>query len=219
MFVSGVTRSDMELWKEVVNGNGAAFSILFDRYWPVIYKTAFSYIKDKSQCEEITHDIFLNLWRGRHTLTIRSFPAYLRAAARYHVYQFLKSAKAEPVQFIDDWEWVRTPEVTNAGDEKISLAELKADVNDLLEALPMRCREIFCMSRMEHLTNEEIADRLGISKRTVENQITRALKHLRVQLRTLTVSIALFVLLSGWDCGSNLARCPHMQQIIWKKLP
>ena len=85
MFVGGGARPDTELWEAVVNGSSTAFSVLFDRYWSIIYKTVFSYIKDRCQSEEITHDIFLNLWRGRHTLIIRSFPAYLRTAARYHV--------------------------------------------------------------------------------------------------------------------------------------
>lgn len=194
MFAEGKVRPDTELWEAVANDSTAAFSVLFDRYWSVIYKTVFAYIKDRSQCEEITHDIFLNLWRGRHTLAIRSFPAYLRTAARYHVYRFLKSEKASSVNYVGDWEGINIPHVANAGDERIASAELENYMGEQLAGLPIRCREIFYMSRKEHLTNEEIANRLGISKRSVENQITLALKHLREQLKMMIVCILLFVL-------------------------
>lgn len=196
----GVARPDTELWEEVANGSSAAFSLLFDRYWSIIYKTVFSYIKDGAQSEEITHDIFLNLWRGRHTLIIQSFPAYLRAAARYHVYRFMKSAKTSPIDYIDDWEAISAPEVTNAGDEKIAVAELETDMDGLLAALPPRCREIFLLSRKENLSNDEIAGRLGISRRSVENQITLALKHLRVQLNLLTICVALCIYVALGFC-------------------
>lgn len=193
------THSDAELWEAVTHNSNSAFSLLFDRYWSVIYKTVFSYIKDNEQSEEITHDIFLNLWRGRHTLMVHSFPAYLRASARYHVYRFMKSAKASPISYVDDWDGIPAPKVINAGDERINAAELETDVDGLLMDLPIRCREIFLLSRKEDLTNDEIAGRLGISKRSVENQITRALKHLRIQLKALIliVYVALYVYLSG----------------------
>ena len=183
----GVARPDAELWSEVANNSSIAFSLLFDRYWSVIYKTVFSYISDREQSEEITHDIFLNLWRGRHTLAIQSFPAYLRMAARYHVYRHMKSAKASPVSYVDDWNKITSPRTTNAGYEKIAMDDLETDVGKLLTDLPVRCREIFLLSRKEDLSNDEIAGRLGISKRSVENQITRALKHLRIQLKALTL--------------------------------
>ena len=179
--------SDSDLWKAITNDNHTAFSLLFDRYWSVIYKTVFAYLKDRAQSEEITHDIFLNLWRGRHTLTIRSFPAYVRASARYHVYRCMKSAITSPISYVDNWDAIPAPKVTNAGDDQILVTELETNVDGLLTDLPARCREIFLLSRKEALTNEEIATRLGISKRSVENQITRALKHLRIQLKALIV--------------------------------
>ncbi|MFC3197159.1 RNA polymerase sigma factor [Parapedobacter deserti] len=192
-FAMGGVRPDAELWEAVANGDGTAFSLLFDRYWPIVYKTVFSYIKDGAQSEEITHDIFLNLWRGRHTFQILSFRAYLLAGARYHVYRFMKSAKASTVKYIDNWDQISVPKVANAGAEKIATDEWETDIAGLLADLPARCREIFLLSRKENLSNDEIADRLGISKRSVENQITRALKHLRVQLKTLTYFVWLII--------------------------
>ncbi|WP_090974092.1 RNA polymerase sigma factor [Parapedobacter composti] len=192
-FADDAIRTDQQLWEAVVNGSDSAFAVLFDRYWSIIYRTAFSYVGDKERSEEITHDIFLNLWRRRHVLEIQSFPAYLRAAARYHVYKCLKAEKISMVQYTADWEAIESPLVGNDGDETIRHIELEQDVDRFLVDLPARCKEIFLLSRRENLSNDEIADRLGISRRSVENQLTRALKHLRVRLKTLTFCILLTI--------------------------
>ncbi len=71
----------------------------------------------------------------------------------------------------------------NDGESNIRYRELEKKVEEELEELPSRCREIFTMSRMQQLTNDEIAARLDISKRTVENQLTYALRHLRLSIR------------------------------------
>ncbi|WP_257670352.1 sigma-70 family RNA polymerase sigma factor [Parapedobacter tibetensis] len=178
-------RTDRQLWEAVVNDSTSAFAVLFDRYWSTIYRTAFSYVRNKEQSEEITHDIFINLWRRRHVLDIQLFSAYLRAAARYHVFKCMRVAKSSMVDYTDDWELIGTPSVENGGDERIRRAEFEEDIDNILVDLPARCKEIFLLSRRENLSNYEIADRLGISKRSVENQITRALSHLRIHLKTI----------------------------------
>src|SRR3546814_15198411 len=80
----------------------------------------------------------------------------------------------------------------NEGDERIRRSELESHVDQILPELPARCQEIFLLSRRDQLTNDEISDRLGISKRSVENQLTRALKHLRNHAKSLTVCAILF---------------------------
>ena len=75
------------------------------------------------------------------------------------------------------------PSVGNAGDEKMLIAEMDRKVKISLEELPGRCREIYLLSRQEQLSITEIAQKLNISKRTVENQLTIALKHLRTMLK------------------------------------
>lgn len=186
--------TDNELWEAVrQKGCATAFSKLYDRYWSTIYTTSFSYLKNAEQSEEITHDIFVNLWRRRHSLDIQSFPAYLRASARYRVYKNLKSEYSSPIQYIAAWDQVEAPSVGNGGEERIRQDEMQNHVSQILEGLPARCQEIFRLSRKDHLTNDEIAARLGISKRSVENQLTRALKQIRVHLRTIGICLSLLV--------------------------
>jgi len=164
--------SDSDLWSLIVTDNYRAFTVLFERHGLRLYKTAQKYIKDEAICEEVVHDLFLNIWNRRQHLAINDFNHYLKAATRYQVYNYLKRAKLSSE--------------LNKGQEKLLYLELEEQLNEQLNALSDRCREIFLLSRKEHLTSTEIGERLSISKRTVENQITIALKHLRINFKNIT---------------------------------
>ncbi|MDN5286901.1 MAG: polymerase sigma-70 factor [Mucilaginibacter sp.] len=176
--------SDSELWEAITLDDTKAFQTLFERYWAIIYGTAFSYLKDKEACSEIVQDIFLNIWQKRNEFEISCFKNYLTCAARYHVYKQLKAKRSSAILYIEDYDRITTQhQGINQGDENITYLELEQSVETSLYNLPKRCREIFILSRMDNLTNDEIAEQLGISKRTVENQITHALKFLRSLLK------------------------------------
>jgi len=185
--------ADNELWDKIKLGDSKAFDLLFERYWSAIYSTAFIYLKDQETCKEIVNDIFLNIWQKRHVLEINSFKAYLTTAARYHVYKVVKKEKLSPIQLIENYSEIpESKNSINLGEEKILYQEMENDIDSVLNTLPQRCREIFVMSRINHLSNQEIADQLGISKRTVENQLTHALKILRFSLKAMIFSMLFF---------------------------
>ncbi|MGX5819506.1 RNA polymerase sigma-70 factor [Chitinophaga lutea] len=175
---------DAVLWQAVQQDDRTAFRTLFDRYGGSLFHTANYTLRDKEASETIVHDIFLNLWTGRHTLDIRHFRQYILTAARYHVYKALKSRKALNLLHgtAGDMEPI-SPLTVNGGEAKVAEQSMRDSLRQQLNALPKRCREIFLMSREQHLSNQEIAERLNISKRSVENQITYALQHLRVHLK------------------------------------
>ncbi|MGN8070379.1 RNA polymerase sigma factor [Mucilaginibacter sp. SG564] len=182
--------SDSELWEEVTRDNPKAFETLFERYWSVIYSTAFSYLRDRETCSEIVQDIFLNIWQKRNEFKISCLKNYLTSAARYHVYKKLKVKRSTAILYIENYDHVSTVNnVTDCVDENITYLELEKSVEISLNNLPKRCREIFLLSRRGNLTNDEIAQQLGISKRTVENQITTALKFLRSILKNTAIII------------------------------
>ncbi|WP_066831253.1 RNA polymerase sigma factor [Rufibacter ruber] len=174
---------DAEVWQAIQQDDTKAFTALFERYWSRIFTTAFAHLKDREASEEIVHAIFLNLWNKRHQLQIESFPAYLKAAARYHVYRQMKQARVIPLYYTDQLEALPPLTQANTGEEALRVQELDHQLDYELEKLPKRCQEIFLLSRKEQLSNEEIAQQLGISKRSVENQITVALRHLRLFLK------------------------------------
>ena len=113
-------------------------------------------------------------------------------AIRYQIYNRLRAAKSPLIYETENVEFNMASD-SNNGAHKIEEQELHEEMYDYLKKLPKRCQEIFCMSRIDQLSNQEIAGKLGISKRTVENQITVALKHLRICFKHLASIIILFI--------------------------
>lgn len=190
--------TDHELWDSIREDNEQAFAKLFYRYSSRIYSTAYSYVRDPEACEQIVHDIFITLWTNRHSLNIQSFKAYLTSAARYRVYKHITACKIIPLDYREDME-VRDFSgyaSHNEGYSNLAYEDLEMEVDSHLQNLPKRCREIFVLSRKESLSNDEIAEQLGISKRTVENQLTYALRHLRFSLKDVSVVLIIFEALS-----------------------
>ena len=187
--------SDPELIAAIINNDEKAFNELFERHWARVYTVAHKYVRDEEACLEITHDIFLNIWNKRHQLNINSFKAYILTAASYHGIRKRQMLKAVPIDYVEDFGIDINPykEITlNAGETHIRQQEMELRVDTLLNDLPKRCREIYFLSRKENLSIAEIALKLNISKRTVENQLTNALKHLRTTLQYV-MTIALIV--------------------------
>src|SRR5690606_11057630 len=111
----------------------------------------------------------------------------------YHVYKELKKRKALAIFYTD--ELTETGEaMANQGEERLIYQDAERHVDNSLQSLPARCQEIYFMSRKEHLTNEEIANRLGISKRTVEKQISEALRQITVHIRVMAILLGWFML-------------------------
>ena len=180
--------TDHELWEAIKNNDEQAFAKLFYRYSTKIYSKAYSIIRDKEACEQIVHDLFLGLWNSRNVLQIDSFSAYLTSAARYQIYKHKYSSKVIPIEYKEVPEEMvyLNHNSHNEGYNRLVEQELELEVDSCLSALPKRCQEIYIMSRRQQLSNDEIADELGISKRTVENQITNALKHLRFSFKDIS---------------------------------
>lgn len=188
------TPSDAELWDAIKQGDAKSFEVLFERYWAPVFTTAFSYCKDREACADIVHDLFLTLWQKRGQLQIDSFPSYLKAAARYHIFRHLRTAKVKPLEYTENISPFASGLVAHHGEEQMLYLELETKVESYLESLPKRCREIFLLSRKEHLSNDEIALRLQISKRSVENQLTHALQHLKLSMKDLVTMLILWTL-------------------------
>lgn len=186
-------KSDSDLWNDIRNDDGLAFDVLFNRYWARLYKIAFRQLHDEAASLEIVHDVFVSLWNRRKELEINLFPNFLLTAVRYQLYSRLKSPKLSLVYKADFSENDHSSE-SNSGDMRFRDFELQHELDVYLNQLPKRCHEIFQLSRIEHMSNKDIAERLGVSKKTVENQLTVALKHLRVAFKNIASFILLLLL-------------------------
>jgi RNA polymerase sigma-70 factor (ECF subfamily) len=184
-------KSDSDLWNDIRNNDGLAFDMLFDRYWVRMYKIAFRQLNEEAASLEIVHDVFLSLWERRKALEINAFPNFLLTAVRYQLYSKAKSPKLSLV-YKADYDEADDSTVLNSGEAHIREIELQKELDKYLSQLPKRCYEIFYLSRVEHLSNQDIADRLGVSKKTIENQLTIALKHVRLAMKNIASLILLF---------------------------
>jgi RNA polymerase sigma factor (sigma-70 family) len=169
-------------------GSEQAFSTLYKRYWEKAYLTAGKKLNDKELAKEIVHDIFLDLWKRRQELVITHFPAYLNKAVNYRIINAL--VQKRDTFFFDLLE---NPQASfYEADLGIREKELIDLVSSWIEVLPEKRREIFVKHYFHHLTTEEIADSLQISRKTVQNQLSLSIQYLRAHYgHLLSVAILL----------------------------
>lgn len=175
-----------EYVKALSNGDSKAFELLFLRYQPKLVYFFAGFVHDNDIAQDLAQDLFFNLWNNRTKLSdIRSFQSYLYQMARNILYNYydhsLVQEKYGAVQFL-------SPSVSDDLEEQLFASELQALINLKVDQMPPQRKLIFRMSRMEGLSNEDIANQLNINKRTVENHLTAALADLRKMLK-----VALFV--------------------------
>jgi RNA polymerase sigma-70 factor (ECF subfamily) len=186
--------TDTELFAAVKLNDEKAFNTLFDRYWIIVYKKAFLYLHNPEVCAEIVNDVFIAIWHKRHVLQIITFKNYLAAAVRYRIYNHIRNVKHSPLTYLENYDsvdYVITAD--NQGEQHLSFTDMMNGLQLALNKLPVRCKEIFILSKIDQLSNTEIADKLAISKRSVENQLSSAIKYLRIRLKHfMTLLIILF---------------------------
>lgn len=180
--------TDIELWDSIVlKDDDKAFALFFDRYWLRLYKTALHFSKDEEMSKDIVNDIFLTIWNRRQLLQIDDFVAYLNAATRFQVFRLLKKKKAAKVSYVEEFPDHMQAEIQNEAIYNLDKFDLEIQLNEELKKLPKRSATIFHMSRVQQLKNDEIAQILGITKHSVENQLSHAMKHLQIAFKNLPV--------------------------------
>lgn len=171
--------SDQELVELIRGDNHEAFEALYDRHWSKLYQSAFNVCREREACMDICQEIFIWFWEHRTSVIFTSsVQGYLLAAVKYKMISYIRKGKVKE-NFV-----VISKNLTDSYtiEESIEVKELQSIIGQFINALPEKCGEIFKMSRNEHLSNKEIASKLGISEKTVENQITIALRKLKGSL-------------------------------------
>ncbi|MGE7773280.1 RNA polymerase sigma-70 factor [Chitinophaga sp. NPDC101104] len=184
------TYTDSELLEHLKAGDRLAFEEIYRRYWRDMYRTAWLMLHDDAASTDIVQDIFVWCWEKRGLMAVSSLGGYLNMAVRYKVANYIRREKVRTGLFAEA-EILQIPEPVQ--EMTLELKELRAIIAQFTEELPGRCRDIFYLSRFEYLSNKEIAARLGISEKTVENQLTIALKRLRTRLGALSAWAVLFL--------------------------
>lgn len=173
--------SDAELLAALTGGDRHAFTAIYHRHWPVLYRTAFRRLKDVQKSEDIVQDIFVRLWSRRLEARIGNLKHYLLRAVRYGVLNYVARDQA-PGDFYEPFEDVLISSFT--ADAPLLEKELRLAAELFLKMLPERKREICRLRFTENLSTQEIADRLSISRKTVQNHLGSAMNELRLRLTT-----------------------------------
>jgi len=171
--------TDADLLLDLSEGNRDAFDILYNRYWKKVFNTAYKRVNDKEIAEDITQDIFLQLWISGTTNKIIDLPAYLHVSVRNGV--FKRMGREEKYTGLPD-NVVEIENPLQAADSNMLHQEFINSFQLLVESLPEQQRIIFKLRFNESLSSQQIADQLQISPKTVRNHIGRALATLKTEI-------------------------------------
>lgn len=167
--------SDSELIRRMQKGDTEAFSLLYRRHVPRLLNFVTGLIKDEKAAEDVVQNIFMKLWTGRGQLDpSKSLTNWLFVCGKNESFNILKSAWHTSV----DKDVVPSVETFDT-EEIVSFHEAEERLAGLVSNLPDRRKEIWRMSRVQHMSNAEIAEELGISVRTVEKHLSLALNDIR----------------------------------------
>lgn len=183
--------NDHELLRCIARGDQRAFSTLFDRHWKKLYHTALNVVDDCDAAEDIVQDCFISLWEKSSHKHIDNVGGYLFKSVKYSCFMYLRSGAISRKHL----DHINQLTFDNSTEEDFYAQELQEVLDSSMATLPEKCRQIFYLSRFELLPNKQIAEQLQISPKTVENQITKALRILRLSVDKL-ISVAL--LLTGF---------------------
>jgi RNA polymerase sigma-70 factor (family 1) len=171
--------TDLELVDLLRLDNEAAFTCIYNRYWKFLFTASYNALRHKEDSMDVCQSVFLWVWENRQVITIRSnLQAYLYTAVKYKIANLIRNGKVRET-LLDD---MLAADISADEHIELEVKELKHFIAQLINELPEKCREVFLLSRDEHLSHKQISERLGISEKTVDDHITRALKKLRAPL-------------------------------------
>ncbi|RBL89012.1 hypothetical protein DF182_20955 [Chitinophaga flava] len=169
---------DIELLHQIKAGDQKAFETCFNKHWHLLYSLAGRILKSDDDAKDVVQLVYISLWGRREQLEITgSLQHYLLQAVRFQSFKRLQEILKSP-EHLDRVEEEFLP-VLNSIWDKLHESDLFNEISTQLETLPPRTREMFLMSRRQQLSIAEIALRMGVSEKTVRNQLHIALKTLR----------------------------------------
>lgn len=176
--------SDQDLSELLKSNDKKAFTEIYERYHSLLYIYAHKKLNNNLEARDIVQDTLMNVWNRRATLSIcGTLRSYLFTSVRNRILDIFSHQKVEE-KYMDS---LRNLMLTSSpSDYMIREKELSTMIEFEINALPPRMREIFILSRREWLSNSDIASKLDISQHTVETQMKRALRQLRLKLGHIT---------------------------------
>lgn len=172
---------DVEIYGLLKTDGEKAMELIYNQYYSYLCHATYKILNDSNATEDIVQDVLMEIWKKKEVINITtSLKAYLRRASINKALNYLRSKK---LKFENDDSIKETFIGTDDSHQKVEFDELSTVINKTIEGLPEKCRIIFSMSRFEQLSYAEIAKELEISTKTVENQVSKALRILRLSVK------------------------------------
>lgn len=191
-----VQQDTKDLLLRISEGDENAFKTLFYLYKTRLYAYIFKITKSSEIAEELVTDVFMKIWLSRDLIPkINHFDAFLFRIAYHKAIDFLRQAARDPVLHDLLWEKIQLAEETSA-DSNLLKKEYEKKLREAIGLLSPRKKMIFRMSRMEGLSHDQIAEKLHLSKNTVNNHIVEAKQFILAYLRSNPDLVILILLLS-----------------------
>ncbi|HEY9559960.1 MAG TPA: RNA polymerase sigma-70 factor [Anseongella sp.] len=175
---------EKELLMRLREGDKHAFSVLYEQYYSRLYVHAYNRLRDRETAKDLVHDLFANIWARRETMHINGgLSSYLYTAVRNKVIDLIARQQTSSQYIRSFASYLLNSNGTT--DHLVREKELAALIEREIRRLPPRVKIVFDLSRREHLSHREIADKLGLSEQTVRGYIKNALKVLKIKFGTM----------------------------------
>jgi len=168
------------------------FEQLFHEHFVQLCHFGQGFIHDQDEAKEIVQEVFTNLWLKKEEITTeKSIKSYLYTSVRNRCLNFIRDHKKFQSQLLDVDIADFDIQIEN---DPTGISDLETKVNNAIDKLPEKCAEVFKLSRFEEMKYKDIGEKLNISVKTVEAQISKALKHLRQELKEYITVLILLIL-------------------------
>lgn len=183
------------LMQKVKNSDHKAFHELYNVLWKPLYVRIYAILRNRQISEDILQEVWIDLWQRRKEIKNENIEAYLFRAVRFKAYNHYRNTKTRKT-VLQNLLATRENIRSNNVEDSLNLKETTRTLMKSIDALPPKCKKVFELSRFEGLKNGEISQKLNISKSTVENHISNALKVLKTRMASLVLTALLFLLYS-----------------------
>ncbi len=186
--------SDDTLLRLMASDDRDAFTMIYRRYWESLFVAAVKSTRSKSDAADIVQDIFLSLWNRRHQLQIEnSLHGYLLASVRFKVIHYIEKniTRRDYLAILTETAVHYFP---SDAETNLQLKQVQQLIADTVAKMPPKMKEVYVLSRQEHLSHKEIAQRLGITNETVKKHIQHALALIKTALDHSFISVSLLII-------------------------
>lgn len=184
-------KNEIEILKRLSEDDQESFKYIFSSFYSKVRTFAYGFLKDYDEADDVTQMIFIKVWEKRKLfVAVNNFDSYLFSLSKRTIYNYIESKHIIniPIDEADDPFFEDTPY------EQLIAKDLSLLIDMVVDSMPPQRRTIYRMSRIEGLSNDEISEKLGLQKKTVENHLNLALKELRN-----VISVLILVLMSVLD--------------------